>query len=218
MTDAKDDVLGYLRQVRGALVFKFEGLGEYDLRRPLTPTGTNLLGLVKHLASVEAGYLGSCFGRPFPEPMPWLDEGAADNADMWVTPAEPTADMLALFDRVAAHSEATITALDLQDRGTVPWWPEDRRNPTLHRVLIHYLAEINRHTGQADILREQMDGAIGHRADNSNLPELDQQQWVAYRDTVERAAREAAGQTPESADPGAPNTLGSAAASVRPDR
>ena len=218
MTDAKDDLLDYLRQVRGALSFKLDGLSEYDLRRPLTPTGTNLLGLVKHLASVEAGYLGSCFGRPFPEPMPWLDEGAGDNADMWVTPQESTAEILDLFNRVAAHSEATITGLDLQDRGTVPWWPEDRRNPTLHRVLIHYLAEINRHTGQADILREQVDGAIGHRADSSNLPDLDQQQWAAYRDTVERAAREAAGRTVDSADSARPNTPGSAAAGVLPDR
>ena len=73
--DPKYHLKRYLQICRDALLWKLEGLGEYDIRRPLTPTGTNLLGLVKHAASVEAGYLGDMFGRPFNEPLPWLDDG-----------------------------------------------------------------------------------------------------------------------------------------------
>jgi hypothetical protein len=61
----KADLLRYLQDGRDALLWKLDGLSEYDIRRPLTPTGTNLLGLVKHIASVELGYFGDTFGRPF---------------------------------------------------------------------------------------------------------------------------------------------------------
>ncbi len=63
MTDfePKADLQRYLQTAREALLWKLEGLDEYDARRPLTPTGTNLLGLVKHAAGVEVGYFGDCF-------------------------------------------------------------------------------------------------------------------------------------------------------------
>jgi hypothetical protein len=63
--DAKETLRRYLRSAREALLWKLEGRSEYDIRRPLTPTGTNLLGLVKHLSIVEAWYFGETFGRPF---------------------------------------------------------------------------------------------------------------------------------------------------------
>ena len=58
----KADLHRYLQIGREALVWKLDGLSEYDIRRPMTPTGTNLLGIVKHVASVEAGYLGDVCG------------------------------------------------------------------------------------------------------------------------------------------------------------
>jgi hypothetical protein len=87
-SDPKAELRHYLQVGREALVWKLEGLSEYQVRRPMVPTGTNLLGLIKHVASVEAGYFGATFGRPFEEPLPWLDEGAEPNADMWATPEE----------------------------------------------------------------------------------------------------------------------------------
>src|SRR5918995_4766377 len=83
--DPKADLCRYLRVAREALLWKLDGLSEYDVRRPLVPTGTNLLGLVKHVASVAAGYFGDTFGRPYPEPLPWMDDDAEPNADMWAT-------------------------------------------------------------------------------------------------------------------------------------
>ena len=74
---AKGHLHGQLRRTRQALVWKLEGLSEYDVRRPLTATGTNLLGLVKHLATLEAWYFGEVFGRPFPEPLGLSDTHCA---------------------------------------------------------------------------------------------------------------------------------------------
>jgi len=71
----------------------------------------------------------------------------------------------------------------------VPWWPPERRHPTLHCVLVHMIAETHRHAGHADIVRELVDGAVGLRKDASNVPAADQAWWQRYRDQVERAAR-----------------------------
>ena len=184
----KADLHRYLQVGREALVWKLEGLSEYEIRRPMTPTGTNLLGIVKHVASVESGYLGAIFGRPFTEAMPWTDEGAEANADMWATAEETREDIVGLYRRIWAHSDITIETLDLTAVGRVPWWPEGKNEVTLHRLLIHMIAETHRHAGHADVVRETIDGAAGLRADNSNLPEGDVAWWADYRNRVEAAA------------------------------
>ena len=69
--DFKSDLRRYLQDGRDAMLWKLDGLSEYDIRRPLVPTGTNLLGLVKHLAGFELGYFGDTFGRPWDGPPPW---------------------------------------------------------------------------------------------------------------------------------------------------
>jgi uncharacterized damage-inducible protein DinB len=193
VTSPKADLHRYLQSARDALVWKLDGLSEYDARRPLVPTGTNLLGLIKHVASVDAGYFGATFGRPFPEPIPWHEPDAEDNADMWATADESREDILGFYRRVWAHSDATIEALDLDAPGQVPWWPAERKNVTLHQILVHMVAETQRHAGHADIVRELIDGAAGLRQGNSNMPGGDPDWWTKHRDRVEQAAREAAG-------------------------
>jgi hypothetical protein len=182
----------YLKSAREAVLWKLDGLSEYDVRRPVTPTGTNLLGVVKHLAGTDAAYFGLVFGRPLPDPPAWMAEDAEVNADMWVTPEESREDITGLYRRVWAHSDATIEALALDDEGHVPWWGD--RNPvTLHWILIHMIAETDQHRGHMDIVREMVDGATGLRAANANLPEENEAWWQAYRERLEQAARQAAG-------------------------
>jgi hypothetical protein len=187
----KADLHRYLRVGRESLVWKLDGLSEYDIRRPMTPTGTNLLGIVKHVATVEAGYLGDVMGRSFGESFPWSDESHEANADMWATSDESRDEIVGLYRRVWAHSDATIESIDLATVGTVPWWPEGRNVVTLHRLLLHMIAETHRHAGHADLVRETIDGAAGLRADNSNLPDRDADWWADYRDRLEAAARAA---------------------------
>lgn len=191
--DPKQTLHEYLRTQRTALLSKTDGLGEHDLRRPLTPTGTNLLGLVKHVASIQLGYLGDCFGRPSGIALPWYAPDADPDADLFATADESTADLLDLFARSAAHGDATIEALDLDTVGEVPWWGPRRRRPTLHTVLVHLLVDVARHAGHADILREQVDGVVGYAPGNDNLSERSPQGWVAHHDRVEAEARRAAG-------------------------
>ena len=188
--DLKADLHLYLQRGREALLWKLEGLSEYHVRRPLVPTGTNLLGLVKHVASVEAGYFGETFGRPFEQPMPWLDDAAEPNADMWATADESREQIVDFYRRVWAHSDATIDALALDAMGRVPWWPAETADVPLHRILAHMIAETHRHAGHADIVRELIDGTAGLRPDADNLAPGDQAWWDGYRERLERVARE----------------------------
>ena len=171
-------------------MWKLDGLTEYNIRRPMVPTGTNLLGLIKHVASVELGYFGDTFGRPFGERLPWLEDDAEPNADMWATADESREQITGLYRRAWAHSDATIGALALDDIGHVPWWPENRSEVTLHKILVHMIAETDRHAGQADIVRELIDGAAGLREGNDNMAPGDQAWWEGYRSRLERTARE----------------------------
>lgn len=188
MSDMKQDLHRYLQAGRDAVVWKLDGLSDYDVRRPLVPTATNLLGLVKHLASVEFGYFGNTFDRPYDEELPWWSDDAEPNADMWATPDESRDEMVGLYRAAWRHADATIDALDLGSIGHVPWWPEDRREVTLHRILVHVATETHRHAGHADIVRELIDGAAGLRPGLSNLPDADAQWWASYRDRVQQAA------------------------------
>lgn len=189
--DAKADLHQYLREAREALLWKLEGLGEYDIRRPLTPTGTNLLGLVKHCATLELGYFGPTFGRPHGVALPWMADDAADNADMWATADESRDEIVGLYRRAWQHADETISALPADAPGRVAWWGE-RGEVTLHRILVHMTAETHRHAGHADIVRELIDGATGLLKGNDNLPDGDQAWRRGYRDQVEQAARSAA--------------------------
>ena len=188
-----DDVVkahlhGKLRAVRQTLVWKLDGVSEYDVRRPLTSTGTNLLGLVKHNAISDARYFGSVFDRPLPEPIPRWDDRDARGTDHWATESETRDDIVDLYLRVWNHTDATIEALDLDSTGYVPWWNE---TVPLFNVMVHRLSDATRHAGHADILREEVDGAVGVDADAMPMHGRDREYWEVRCAEIERIARAA---------------------------
>ncbi|MBP1159188.1 hypothetical protein ABIC28_004402 [Rhodococcus sp. PvR044] len=183
----KSDLIDRLQVLRETVLWKLDGLTEYDLRRPLTPTGTNLLGLVKHLAACEFGYFGYVFGRPAPIELPWDVPGAQENADLWATPDESTDFIVdGLYRRSWDHAGQTFHALDLDAPGSVPGWPEPR--VTLHQILVHMNIETARHAGHADIVREMIDGTAGMTEDNDNLPHATAELRRAHFERVQAAA------------------------------
>ncbi|WP_030683020.1 DinB family protein [Streptomyces sp. NRRL B-1347] len=184
---AKDTLHRRLRRDRKALLWKLDGLSEYDARRPLTATGTNLLGLVKHVATVEARYFGEVFDRPSPEPLPrWQD---SDGSDLWAAEDETRDQIIEFYRRTWEHSDATINTLPLDAPGHVPWWPEPHPNTNLFAVMVHVLGESIRHAGHADILREGLDGRTGVRAENEMR--IDEEARAAHRAKIEQAAKSA---------------------------
>ena len=202
--DPKRIIHHYLDKQRTALLAKLDGVDERAVRWPVTRTGTNLLGLVKHVASVELDYFGVVFDRPSNIRLPWYDEGAETNADMWATAEESREDIVALYQRAAVHADATIEALTLGSLGRVPWWsPAERQRVTLQQIMVHVTVEIARHAGHADIVRELIDGAAGDN--DGNLPDQSAQEWASYRLQVEEAAV-AAARRAGMGDPSQPRT------------
>ena len=191
--DPKATLHRYLQGARDAIVWKLDGLSEYDVRRPMTATGTNLLGLVKHLASIELGYFGDTFGRPSGIPLPWFEPDAEPNADMWATADESRDDILGFYQRAREHADQTIEELSIDAVGRVPWWSEGSAETTLHRILVHMVAETERHAGQADVVRESIDGAVGLGPANDNMAPGDEEWWTTYRQRLESVARQVGG-------------------------
>jgi hypothetical protein len=189
MDDQKAVLRRYLQAGREAMLWKLEGLGEHDVRRPLVPTGTNLLGLVKHLTSVELGYFGAVFDRmPAQQPASWASDAEPDD-DLWAREDQRREDLVSAYRAAWAHADATIAELPLEAVGHVPWWGPQGR-VTLHRVLVHVATETHRHAGHADIVRELIDGAAGLKPENDNLTR-EPAEWAAHRDRIEQAARAA---------------------------
>jgi hypothetical protein len=184
-TTTKLELQRKLQINRDAMVAKLAGLSEYDMRRPMTPTGTSLLGLVKHLADIEYGYLGESFDRPAPETMSWIeDDSIWDGADMWPAPNESSEYLIGLYRRACAHANRTIAELDLATEGSVAHWPPDRRRTTLGVLLIRVLDETAHHLGHADIIRELIDGSAG--ADHDDFG--DAAKWRDYVARIQAAA------------------------------
>jgi hypothetical protein len=182
--DLKEELHRKLQASRAVLLSKLDNLSEYDRRRPMTQTGTNLLGLVKHLAGLEYLYLGESFGYPAPESMSWIEDGSIwQGADMWATPDESTEYITGLYGRACAHADCVIAGLDLDAPGSVAHWPEDRRDTTMGVLLIRMVAETAQHAGHADIIRELIDGKGG-----PDQEAFDEPTWREYIAQVQTAA------------------------------
>lgn len=186
--DAKAELHDYLRGARETLVWKLEGLGEYDIRRPLTPTGTNLLGLVKHSTATHISYFGEVFGRPSNVPDGRHSGDSPPQAEFWATPDESRQDIVDRYRDAWEFSDATIRDLPLDALGRVWWWGDS--TVTLHQIVVHVIADTQRHAGHADIIRELIDGSVGLLKGADNVHIHDSAEQKQFLDRVEAAAHE----------------------------
>ncbi|SDM64354.1 DinB family protein [Allokutzneria albata] len=185
MTAIADHLQRSLQASRDALIRSLDGLSEYDVRRPVTPSGTNLLGLVKHLVGIELGYLGDSVGRPAPVTLPWNEDGSVwQNGDMWAKADESREHLTDLYRTAWRHTDESIGTLSLDAPASVAWWPEERRQTTFGHLLIQVTAETAQHAGHADIVREMIDGRGGR--DQGDLGGEDW--WNAYVAGIQQAA------------------------------
>lgn len=173
----KDVLKDYLQGARDVLLWKLEGVSERDLRLPRTPSGTNLLGLVKHALNTELISFGPTFGREWPTPDELVSAIDPDPLAGWYAAENETAARIVdLYRRVQAFADETISALPLDAIGHVAHWGGEE--VTLHQIMVHTIADLQRHAGHADILREHFDGAAGLLPGHSNMP--DATDWPAY--------------------------------------
>jgi uncharacterized damage-inducible protein DinB len=147
---------GFLDFQRATLLWKLEGLDDEQLRRAMVPSGTSLLGLVKHLAYVERSWFQRVWAGQEVS-FPWTQEDP--DADWRIEPDETTEGIVALYHGECDRSRQIVAAASALDEAVVhPRWKEavSRR-----WILTHMIEETARHVGHADILREQIDGVVG---------------------------------------------------------
>jgi len=151
----------HLRGARDTLIWKVEGLTEADRRRPMTPTGTNLIGIVKHMTWIESWYLCEFFGRERPRlAWEWEDDAAwGHHSHMYAKPEETTDELIAAYRAATAAADRTIEDLDLDATGK--HW--SGAPVSLRSMLLTVLLDTTRHAGHSDIMRELIDGATGDR-------------------------------------------------------
>ncbi len=190
--DEKEYLHRWLRLVRDVLLWKLEGLSDADIRRPMTRSGTNLLGLVKHITGGETNYLGASFGRPATDVrLPWWEPENAQNTmdtggDMYAAVGESTEYIVDLYQRACAHADETIAELELDTIGTVT---HSGAKITLRQALVHMIHETSRHAGHADIVRELIDGSVGGARHNPYVPPWSEKAWwQEYLARVEASA------------------------------
>lgn len=146
-----DTNLAFLDFVRSCLIKKTNGLSEEQLRRPMVPSGTSLLGLVQHMIDGERFWFGYQLGGV----------GREEDFDFSMqVPADATA------EHVLAEYRAAIDASNqlchrLADPQTLMVRPIEGERYSLRWVLAHMIGETTRHAGHADILRELIDGTTG---------------------------------------------------------
>jgi uncharacterized damage-inducible protein DinB len=148
-------LLAALQSHRDAMLWKLYDLTDEEQRRPIVPSGTNVVGLVKHLANAEYGWFCETFGRPT-EPL--TDISADPEADMRAAPGESTQDISDFYRRAWAAADASVRELGLEAIGT----SYAETTVSMRWVLVHMIEDTVRHAGHADILRELIDGGTGH--------------------------------------------------------
>jgi len=149
-------VVSILNKQREVILWKLEGLSDKELRRSMTPSGTNLLGLVKHLAAVEYGWFCTTFDRSTEE-LPF--DADDEDADLRVNDDESTEDVLAFYRRACDAADLAMSEIGLDGEGTA-WFGD---TVSMRWVILHMIEETARHAGHADILREMLDGTTGYR-------------------------------------------------------
>ena len=149
--DEKTTLLTFLNYLRDAVAAKASGVSDQAIRTAGVPSGTTILGLVKHLAAVELNWFA------------WAYAGA--DVALWDDESQPTADetaesLLAAYREAVRRCNGIIEACDDLDRPGARSLRETPP-PSMRWVLVHMIEETARHAGHADILREQIDGSVG---------------------------------------------------------
>lgn len=188
MDHSKELLQEYLSDAREAIVYKAQGLNDRLARKPLTPTGTHILGVIHHLAITEYGYFGECLNRTIDDPYIQNLLDIDDPQTDFLPPAQfSAAKIIELYQESTAFADAGIRALPLNAPAEVPWWIR-RRHTTLEHLMVHMIAETSRHAGHLDIVREQLDGFVGLRAAAPNLPDYSAARWAEQYEAIDRLA------------------------------
>lgn len=151
--DEREGLLAYLAQQRYVLCLAAYGLTDEQARARPTVSSLSVGGIIKHVAGTERGWMRTVLGRP-----------PGDTGDFRMLPGETLADVIGQYELVATDTEEIVAGIDDLGRAVpvpqdIPWFPAEVGSWSVRWVLLHLIEETARHAGQADIIRESIDGA-----------------------------------------------------------
>lgn len=152
--DERDTLAAFLDLQRGVMLRKVADLDDERLRRPMTPSGLTLLGMLKHLAYVERWWFRAVFASEDVS-FPWTEDDP--DADWRAEPDESVDSIAALYREECARAREIVAAASLDDTCTTT----QGDSITLRWIVTHMIEETARHLGHADIMREAIDGSKG---------------------------------------------------------
>jgi len=156
VADERAALSAWLDFHRATLLMKMDGLDDQRLRRPMVPSGTSLLGLVKHLTETEHGWFVNEYAQ-LGEP-PLYETPDDPDAGFRIEPHETAKEIIDGYLAMCERCRGIVAAAPSLDH-TVP--NARRGRIDLRRIMIHMLEETARHNGHADIIRELIDGVVG---------------------------------------------------------
>jgi len=146
-------LLGFLNRQRQLVAWKVRDVPDGQLRSVSTPSGFTLHGVVRHLTNVDRSWIRDVFAAEPDLPFDWTD---ADPDGEWHVPDGVTmAELLADYAAEAVRCDAVVLAADSLDVVAA------QGGFSLRWIVLHLIEETARHLGQIDVLREQVDGAVG---------------------------------------------------------
>jgi uncharacterized damage-inducible protein DinB len=153
VTDERITLESFLDDYRDIVVRKVSGLSDTDARRRLVPSSTTVGGVIKHLRWAEYGWFDQLLQQRH-------DDNRRRHDRSWEFEFLPEESLTALIDEYQAQcEESRLVAARYPLEHLVP---HRRFGPvSLRWIYVHMIEETARHTGQLDILREQLDGATG---------------------------------------------------------
>jgi Protein of unknown function (DUF664) len=169
--DEASTLVGSLERQRATFEWKCADLTRQELSRRLDPSKLSLGRLLKHLAYMEDLNFHRDLARA-ELPRPWADVDAARRS-AWVFSSADLDSPETLYGlwREAVHrSRAAVRdALARGGPGTT-YQDGNGQEATVRRLLVDMIEEYGRHTGQADLLRESIDGRVGEDPPGPALP------------------------------------------------
>lgn len=153
----KETVEAFLDYQRASVFLKVRGLDRDSATRRLVPSLTTVLGVVKHLAYVEAWWFQDIFAGGSVE-YPWTDDDP--DADFRIEETDTIESVMSLYASMTDESRRISAAANFDD---VSQRQHPRRGTvfSLRWIVLHMIEETARHLGHMDILREQAEGGTG---------------------------------------------------------
>ncbi len=155
-------LVGSLERQRATFAWKCADLDSVGLSARLPSSQLSLGRLLKHLAYMEdLNFTWDLGGSDLPDPWSHVESSIRSSWVFSSADEDPPQTLYRLWDRAVERSRAVVMSVLAHGEGAGWTYTSGDQVTSLRRLLVDMIEEYGRHTGQADLLREAVDGRVG---------------------------------------------------------